>query len=575
MACQPPSTLESLKEVQSHFRTKHSVSNLLTSRATKVVALPSSLSCHNLPCPLPHMCLLCEHKDGKSLSDGKLREHMAEMHGKFFSEEWEQFCTFHCRLCGDEVTCEERDHEASCVLEALRWWSSGDEEKVSSRTETCGLMCKKERRLSSKEAANIEEKEIMEEKPVYSALTGLSITAEVNEGIKETKNELELPLHNSESEELLLRQESREDAEQIKQEENISESDEGEGNVVEYVAMADCVQQDANTMAVSKSALAGPGVKKSVFKGILKSVIDINEDQCNRCPSDLGEGANMLLGIKTVKVKRVIRTTIKPSSSIDENKNQVQVSQESQEPTGGKTNDTGENAAKKVDGGNPKMSMIKIDSTSATLVVQWYEAAVIVGPEGKNVKELQQSTGARIMVGNGKAKHKGTRTITIRGDSSAVTRARNEIEKYRFSNCTAKVAISGLMARAIFSEAKTKFLNEVMMECKVLIGRDHYQYPKDGESIFLYLFGSEEAKREAKAKLEDFASSAMKVQFTRCQRFQLLDQDENGKRPLHTLQRKVRGAVMALDLNHVLTIFGSKKAREFALREAKKLLVSR
>ena len=32
---------------------------------------------------------------------------------------------------------------------------------------------------------------------------------------------------------------------------------------------------------------------------------------------------------------------------------------------------------------------------------------------------------------------------------------------------------------------------------------------------------------------------------------------------------------MALDLNHVLTIFGSKKAREFAYREAKKLLVSR
>ena len=478
------------------------------------------------------------------------------------------------RLCGDEGTCEERDHEASCVLEALRWWSSGDEEKISSRTEIGGLMCKKEGRLSSEESANIEEKEIMEEQLVCSALTELSITAEVNE-IKRTKNELELPLHNSEIKELLLRQESREDAEQMKQEENISESDEGEGNIVEYLAMADCLQQDANTVAVSKSLSAGPGVKKSGFKGILKSVIDINEDQCYRCPSDLGECANILLGIKNVKVKRVIRTTTKSSSSIDENKNPVQVSQESHEPTGGKTNDTSENASKKVDGGNPKMSMSKIDSTSATLVVQWYEAAVIVGPEGKNVKELKQSTGARIMVEDGKAKHKGTRTITLRGDSSTVTRAMNEIEKYRFSNCTAKVAISGLMARAIFSEAKTKFLNEVMMECKVLIGRDHFQYPKDGESIFLYLFGSEEAKREAKAKLEDFASSAMKVQFTRCQRFQLLDQDENGKRPLHKLQRKVRGAVMVLDSNHVLTIFGSKKAREFAFWEAKKLLVSR
>ena len=99
------------------------------------------------------------------------------------------------RLCGDEGTCEERDHEASCVLEALRWWSSGDEEKISSRTEIGGLMCKKEGRLSSKESANIEKKEIMEEQPVCNALTDSSITAEVNEGIKKTKNELELPQH--------------------------------------------------------------------------------------------------------------------------------------------------------------------------------------------------------------------------------------------------------------------------------------------------------------------------------------------------------------------------------------------
>ena len=73
MACQPPSILESPQEAQSHFRSKHSVSNLLTSRATKVVVLlvlPSSLSCHHLACPLPHMCLLklmCK-KEGRDSS---------------------------------------------------------------------------------------------------------------------------------------------------------------------------------------------------------------------------------------------------------------------------------------------------------------------------------------------------------------------------------------------------------------------------------------------------------------------------------------------------------------------------
>ena len=97
--------------------------------------------------------------------------------------------------------------------------------------------------------------------------------------------------------------------------------------------MADCIQQDTNVLATSPSASRGPGVKKLVSKAILKSVIDINEDECNRCPSDLREGAKMLLGIKTVK------------------------------STGGKTNDKDMIATKIVVTGNPKMTLTKNDST--------------------------------------------------------------------------------------------------------------------------------------------------------------------------------------------------------------------
>ena len=132
--------------------------------------------------------------------------------------------------------------------------------------------------------------------------------------------------------------------------------------------MADCIQQDTNVLATSPCASRGPGVKKLVSKAILKSVIDINEDECNRCPSDPREGAKMLLGIKTVK------------------------------STGGKTNDKDMNAAKMVVTGNPKMTMSKNDSTPTTLVVQWCEAAVLVGPEGGIVKDLELSTGAKIKV---------------------------------------------------------------------------------------------------------------------------------------------------------------------------------
>ena len=101
------------------------------------------------------------------------------------------------------------------------------------------------------------------------------------------------------------------------------------------------------------------------------------------------------------------------------------------------------------------------------------------------------------------------------------------------------MAISGLMARATFS--KTKFLNEIMNEIKLVIGRDHYHYRKDVESILLYLFGPEEAKREAKAMLEEFASLATKVKFPKCQRYQLPDKDEHGKCPSTNCKKKGAG----------------------------------
>ena len=42
-----------------------------------------------------------------------------------------------------------------------------------------------------------------------------------------------------------------------------------------------------------------------------------------------------------------------------------------------------------------------------------YEAAVIVGPEGGIIKDLELSTGARIKVETGKVKYKGTRIVAL------------------------------------------------------------------------------------------------------------------------------------------------------------------
>ena len=78
-----------------------------------------------------------------------------------------------------------------------------------------------------------------------------------------------------------------------------------------------------------------------------------------------------------------------------------------------------------------------------------------------------------------------------------------------------------------------------MNEIKLVIGRDHYHYRKDVESILLYLFGPEE--REAKAMLEELTSSATKVKFPKCQRYQLLDKDEHGKCPSTNCKKKGAG----------------------------------
>ena len=145
--------------------------------------------------------------------------------------------------------------------------------------------------------------------------------------------------------------------------------------------------------------------------------------------------------------------------------------------TGGKTNDKDMNAAKMVVTGNPKMTMSKNDSTPTTLVVQWCEAAVIVGPEGGIIKDLELSTGARIKVETGKVKYKGTRIVAL---------------------LIAQVKGGNQWSDGSGNFLKTKFLNEIMNEIKLVIGRDHYHYRKDVESI-LPLWPRRGEEREAKS----------------------------------------------------------------------------
>ena len=98
VACQPPVCFGDLTAVKEHFLMVHKVPHLLTSPATKAVALPSSLFCNRSMCPLPHHCCLCEPEvTSKSYFGDELRKHMATVHGGFFQRRLHQFSTSHCR----------------------------------------------------------------------------------------------------------------------------------------------------------------------------------------------------------------------------------------------------------------------------------------------------------------------------------------------------------------------------------------------------------------------------------------------------------------------------------------------
>jgi len=48
---------------------------------------------------------------------------MKTVHGEFFQDRLHHFSTSHCRLCGDMVEYDGGEHESSCYLGSVRWWT--------------------------------------------------------------------------------------------------------------------------------------------------------------------------------------------------------------------------------------------------------------------------------------------------------------------------------------------------------------------------------------------------------------------------------------------------------------------
>jgi len=569
MACQPPSQLQDLDSVQKHFSSEHSVPDLLSSRATRVVALPFSLSCHSLSCTLPHKCLLCQPNGGEDLPDERLKEHMVEKHGKFFLENWQQFCTFHCRLCGTDVTCEEREHRTNCALQCLRWWAATNQqlnkeindgafmnkqeeyylgrnvEKLMASDVVCSKVeVKEEVKPKGEQADNVGNKVDQgkqtgrgEQNLLTDQLRGNDQVKSVaklqrgkilNRGKNPNKEERNRGRESDEAKdrrmvmndqgevgvqmnmankkafgdakkgELSINQGNVEKMEKLKQENEQTwkrhySDDEEKEEEIGFLVMADCIQHDEGqsapppAKACSKTYADRQQTSKKASSKLIKSVIDIDDDGSSRSRIHHQENPNLLVDIKTVRVKKVVRKTSVTKEA------PVCIKKEKEVESPGLPN----LVAKLPDSGNqPKKEDLR-NLTTVTLSMKKFEAIRLIGQQGKNIKELEQKTGAKIIVTPGKG---DVRTVKIHGNIEIVAKAKAEVEKYFFSNCNTKVKVSEKVARALYAN-KAKLLCDIKSDCKVYIA---------GIYNVFYLFGSEKDEKKAKARLEELANPFVK-----------------------------------------------------------------
>ena len=204
------------------------------------------------------------------------------------------------------------------------------------------------------------------------------------------------------------------------------------------------------------------------------------------------EDSNLLINIKTVRVKKVVRVNCatKKRSPPVSNKKEMDLESPGSLNLEANLTDSSSNQTRKEELRN---------STTVELFMNRFEAGGLIGHQGSNINKLERGTGARIKV----SKDGEMRTVKIHGNAASVAKAKAAVEEYLFSNCTTKVKVSNSVARALYRN-KGKLLRDIKVDCNVEITGQ-----KEGADDILYVFGSEEAESKAEARLEEFCNSMM------------------------------------------------------------------
>jgi len=436
----------------------HKVPHLLTSPATKAVALPSSLFCNRSMCTLPHRCSLCEPEGtSKSYFGDELRKHMATMHGEFFQRSLHKFSTSHCRLCGDMVECDEEEHKSSCPVGRVRWWKA----------------------LTGCKAAE--------------ELGGTKLE-EIGELFQEQGTEAKLNVVGNQGQECAA-----------------SCSDEVE-------------ERQSKSKEGKSEAMQGQGIS------------------CNMASS----------GIKTLKVKKIVRvatTSRTPLKSDDQKMNQER--------------------SRSLEEGETVNSCVRNNyrrgfKHSSKIVVSSYEARVIVGRDGANVKKLEVMSGALIDV-KSRCKRSSQRTVEISGEEVAVEKAEELVNGFLLKNCTTTLELSRQEALALF-EHKGKLLNQRKTKG---VGMYIDFEEACGKSRKVYILGLEEEVKKVKERIEDYLESVLLLLISPTERAILLCGGKNNL--LCDISNKQVDAHCTIK-DHNLVIFGSLEGKKKAAAAVKEQL---
>ena len=416
------------------------------------------------------------------------------------------------------MTCDEEEHQTICDLQFLRWWGAGNEVDNNNNSATqkqedvmmasCGKCCK----VGVKEGDRITVGNVNKNKKVQHGKQIL-----LQQEFKQPDGIIEEECVVGKGKELDTEEQKNEhtkddghnirDNDQIKEEGQIGgkesngvdaqeyHSDGEEGDEMGFLVMADCVQHEsggAPAKVWSKTGSEQKSGSNKIVSKVIKSVIDIDDDESNRTGFRFQEDSNLLINIKTVRVKKVVRVNCATKKRSPPVSNKKEMEPESPGSLNLVSNLTGSSS-------NQTRKEELRNSTTVELFMNRFEAGGLIGHQGSNINKLERGTGARIKV----SKDGEMRTVKIHGNAASVAKAKAAVEKYLFSNCTTKVKVSNSVARALYRN-KGKLLRDIKVDCNVEITGQ-----KEGADDILYVFGSEEAESKAEARLEEFCNSMM------------------------------------------------------------------